>query len=133
MRSFKSLNVLILVFGIFFTGCAGRPQLVPRHNQVLTFNLPYDLTYLRVEESLERIEGWEVEMTEKEKGVIVIRNINYSAFDDEDKRSATFWVKRVGPKETSVRLAPQSERVVGGGTLMDHISDYIKRQKGLTA
>ena len=128
MRYFKFLNILILGFGIFFAGCATQNKVLPLHDEVISVHLPYDLTYLRTEEAIERVEGWELELTEKEKGVIVARNINFGTLDDADKRNVTFWVKRVGPRETSVQLAPQSQRIIGGGELLERVSQYLDHE-----
>ncbi len=129
MRHFKFWNVLILGFGICLAGFAAQNKVLPPlHDEVLTFKLPYDLTYLRTEEALERVDGWELQLTEKEKGVIVVRNINYSAWDDADTRVATVWVKRIGAKETSVQLAPQSQRILGGGKLLERVSQYLDQE-----
>lgn len=128
MRYFKISNVLMVVLGIYFAGCASQNKVLPLHDEVLQFQLPYDLAYLRTIEALERVEGWELQSTEKEKGLIVVRNINFSSVDDADKRNATFRLKRVGPRETSVQLAPHSQRVLGGETLLERISVYLDRE-----
>ena len=128
MRPFQLFSVLMLALGISFAGCAAGKKIFPLHDEVLKVHLPYDLTYLRTEEALERIPGWELEMTEKEKGVIVVRNINYSTWDDADKRNATFWLKRIGPRETSIQLAPESQRVLGGGDLLEQITHYLDNE-----
>ena len=126
MRYFK-IGLIVLCLGISAAACAHN-KVLPVHDEVLIYKLPFDLTYLRAEEALERVEGWELQMTEKEKGLIVIRNTNYSSFSDADKRNATFLVKRVGPKETSVELAPQSQSVLGGGDLLRKIAKYLDRE-----
>ena len=128
MRYFKFWNVLILGLGICLAGCAAQNKVLPLHDEVLTFKLPYDLTYLRTEEALERVDGWELQLTEKEKGVIVVRNISYSSGDDADRREATIWVKRIGPRATSVQLAPESQRVLGGGKLLERVSQYLDQE-----
>ena len=128
MSPFKFRNILVAALGICLAGCAAGNKVLPLHDEVLYFKLPYDLTYLRTGEALERVEGWELEQTEKEKGVIVIRNTNYSSWDDADKRSATFWLKRIGPKETSVQLAPQSQRILGAGMLLERVTQYLDRE-----
>ena len=128
MRQFRFWNILTLSLGIFFIGCAAKSKILPLHDEVLRFHLPYDLTYLRSTEALERVEGWELESTEKERGIIQVRNINYSSFDDADKRIATLWVKRIGPRETAVQLAPQSQTTLGGGELLERVSQYLDQE-----
>ena len=127
MRYLK-LGLMILGIGISLTACVSQNKVLPLHDEVLTFHLPYDLAYLPTVEALERVAGWELENTEKEKGLIIIRNINYSSPVDADKQSATFVVKRVGAKETSVELAPQSQRVLGGDQLLEQVSRYLDRE-----
>ena len=124
MRPFRLLSLFLLGLGIGFSGCAAAgDKILPIHDEVLRFHAPYDFVYLRVIETLERVEGWELESTEKEKGIIVARNINFSSLADADKRNATFWLKSLGPREISVQLAPQSQRVLGGELLLQRISE----------
>ena len=128
MRHFKFWNILLLCAGISLAGCAAQKKVLPLHDEVLKFNLPFDLTYLRTMEGLEHAEGWELQLTEKEKGVIVIRNISYGSIGDADQRDATFLLKRIGSHETSIQLAPDSQRVIGGGDLLKRISASLDRQ-----
>lgn len=128
MRPFKFFYVIMLGLGISLTGCAANTKVLPQHDEVLQFDLPYDLTYLRAMEAVERVEGWELQATEKEKGLLIVRNINYSSLDDADQRTATFVVKRVAARKTSVELAPYSQRVIGGDDLLERISQYLNRE-----
>ncbi len=128
MRIFKYWNILMLSFSILSAGCAVKNKILPVHDEVLRINLPYDLTYLRTAEALQRVEGWELEATEKERGIIIVRNINFSSFADADKRSATIWLKRIGSRETSVQLAPQSQQVAGGDILLERVSQFLDQE-----
>ena len=128
MRQTNRLGILMLSFGICIAGCTTAKKILPLHDEVLRFNLPYDLTYLRAAEALQRVAGWELESTEKEKGIILVRNINYSSFDDADKRIATVLIKHIGARETSVQLAPESQRILGGGTLLENISRIMDQE-----
>ncbi len=118
----------MLGLGISLAGCAAEKEILPLQDEVLHVHAPYDVTYLRAIEVLERIEGWELEKTEKEKGILVARNINFSSLLDADKRSATFLLKSLGPRETSIQLAPQSQRVSGGDMLLQRISESLNKQ-----
>lgn len=129
MRPFRLLSLFLLGLGIGFSGCASTPdKILPLHDEVLRFEAPYDFAYLRTIEALEHVEGWQLESTEKEKGIIVVRNINFSSLTDADKRSATFWLKSVGPRETSIQLAPHSQRVLGGDKLLQQISQSLSKE-----
>ena len=129
MQSLKNWSLMIMVAGLSLTGCLTTGEKIfPVHDEVLIYNLPYDLTYLRTLEALENVNDWELEETEKEKGIITVRNIAFSRLDDADKRSATVLIKRVSRNETSVTLAPQSQRVVGGDELLKRISQFLTRE-----
>ncbi len=110
-------------------GCASQKEkILPVHDEVLIYPLSYDVTYLRTIEALESVDGWELEETEKEKGSIRVRNINFSSFDDADKRIVDFMVKRVDRNKTSVELAPASQRVLGGNELLKKVAAYLNRE-----
>ncbi len=128
MRKGKIHHLIILGLGVMIAGCGTAQKVLPVHDEVLRYPLPYDLAYLRTMEAAERVPGWEIESTEKEKGVIVARNINYSSWADADKHSVTFWVKRIGPKETSVEIAPQSQHAIGADELLKTIDRYLGRE-----
>ena len=128
MRKGKILSLIMLGAGILIGGCSISQKVLPAHDEVLRYPLPYDLTYLRAAEAVEKIPGWEIESTEKEKGVIVARNINYSSLADSDKSSITFWVKRVNAKETTVEIAPDSQHALGGDELLKNINRYVIRE-----
>lgn len=125
MRLPKLSFVLVLSL---LVGCAVGPKVGPLHDETLIYPLAFDLTYLRTLEALQRVPGWELESTEKEKGLIRVRNINFSGLDDADKRNATFQLKRVDRKETSIQLIPQSQRVVGVGELLSEISKTLNKE-----
>lgn len=129
MRPLKTLTLLLVCAGLLFNyGCAAQKKIPPAYEEVLIFPLSYDLVYLRVFEALENVNEWELEETEKEKGIIRARNTAYSRLDDADKRTATILVKRLEPGQTSVSLAPYSNQVFGGKELMKRISQYVSRE-----
>jgi hypothetical protein len=122
-------GVMMVILGIGVIGCASRPQMEnPLNDKVLVYDLPYDLTYLRTMEALEKVKDWDLQETEKEKGFIRVCNRNFSRFDDADKRLVTVEVKRISRNQTSVSLAPQSQRVIEGDKLLDKIQEYLDRE-----
>lgn len=123
----RCVFIFAFIFHLFGCSSIGR-QLLPLHDEVLLYDLPFDLTYLRTMEALESHPDWELETTDKEKGLIMVRNINYSQFSDADKRRAVFWIKRVSRRETSVRLAPESQHVIGGDKLLELIAKHVSRE-----
>lgn len=124
----KKILLSFLAVGLFVTGCAFREKVLPAHDEVLIYPLAFDLTYLRALEAVENIPNWELTETEKEKGIIRVRNTNFSRFGDADKREATIIVKRVGRRETSIEFAPESKRVVGGDKLLERIAQFVTRE-----
>lgn len=123
----KSSGLILLT--LFLTvGCAHKKPLLPVHDEVLVYQLPYDLIYLRTLDALQTVPGWELQMTDKESGFIQVRNINYSGLDDSDKRTATFMIKRIDNGETSIELSRESQQVFGVGDLMKAVGKYLSRE-----
>lgn len=118
--------LVTLVSGCALSRIGGK--VMPTYDEVLIYDLPYDLVYLRSLEALESLPDWELEETEKEKGIIRVRNINFSTFTDADQRTATVLVTRINRQKTSVALAPHSRHVVGGGDLLERVSLYLSRE-----
>ena len=130
-RSYRQWHFSFLAAVILMTGCVLSKQaekILPAHDEVLIYALPYDLVYLRTLEALENVDGWELEETEKEKGLIVARNVSFGNLSDADKRLATFYVTRINRNETSVALAKKSVHVLGGDTLLERISEFVSRE-----
>lgn len=122
----KKIAVLLLILSLMpVSGCAVRDAILPLHDEVLVYPLPYDLTYLRTVEAVENVAGWELEETEKEKGIIGARNVNYSRFADADKRLIRLAVKRVSRNETSIQILPASQRVIGGDKILNRIREFL--------
>lgn len=124
-----SLNFLLALFLFGLFGCAHSSSLLPVHDEVLVYPLPMDLAYLRTLEAVDSHADWELDRTVKEKGFIYLRNLRYSSFSDADRRTATLVLKRIGPHETSIALAPESQSVVGGDELLQLIKQYLSREE----
>lgn len=121
--------VTILSLGVALTGCASaKNKILPVYDEVLVYDLPYDLTYLRTIEALENVDGWEIEETEKEKGILVARNLNFSNLADADLRQATILIKRLNRNQTTISLANYSQHVRDGDKLLQRISQYVSRE-----
>ena len=128
MKRFSAI-VLILILGVGLTGCnTARRKVVPPCDQVLVYKLAFDLTYLRALEALGSQGSWQYEETDKEKGLISVRDMNYSSLDDSDVRVISFVVKRVDRETTSVALTPKSRQVYGGAGLMKAVDEALRRE-----
>lgn len=127
MKLFSAI-ALILILSMGFTGCNTVGEVLPPNDEVLVYPLPYDLTYLRTLEALESCPHWQIDETDKEKGMIRARDTNYSRLDDSDLRSIVFMVKRVDRRTTSVSIAPESQKVFGGAELMKAIASALARE-----
>ncbi len=123
-----STVVLAVILAVSAWGCAAAKKVLPLHDDLLVYPLPFDLTYLRTLEALETHPDWELEETDKEKGLIKVRNISFSRFTDADKRLATFVIKRVDRNETTVQLAPKSQRVIGGDELLKLVAAKVSQE-----
>lgn len=125
---------LILFSLLLLAGCTTfsneqKNRLLPKHDEVLLYNLPYDLTYLRTLEALQINRDWELHSTEKEKGIIrVFNRSGYSRFGDEDKYEIIFLVKRITRDQTSVSIHPNDQRIPGGGKLLENVSSVLGQQ-----
>jgi hypothetical protein len=113
--------VLILILGLGLAGCNTVGEVLPPNDEVLVYKLPYDLTYLRTLEALNSVGTWQLEETDKERGMISVRDTNYSRLDDSDLRVITFVIKRVDLETTSVSIDPKSQKVFGGKKLLEVI------------
>ncbi|MBN1688797.1 MAG: hypothetical protein JW893_06820 [Candidatus Omnitrophica bacterium] len=125
MAGYKKWIFVLIMIVFVVGGCTLHEELLPLHNEVLMYKLPYDLTYLRTFEALETFDDWEIEETEKGKGLIRVRNLAYGSFGDADKRIITFYIKRYNRDMTTVQLAPESQRVLGGGMLLERIGEFL--------
>ncbi|MBI4115791.1 MAG: hypothetical protein HY447_04350 [Candidatus Omnitrophica bacterium] len=130
MKRILSSLLLLGVFSLPLLGCS-RASFLPSHAEVLVYPLPLDIVYLRTLDAVQAHPEWELEETDKEKGVIVLRNMRYSSFADADMRTATLLVKRVGPKESSIQLDPKSVAVVGGDEILSIVKVYLSREVGI--
>jgi len=127
MNHFLKL-VLILTLTLGLAGCNTVGEVLPPNDEVLVYKLPYDLTYLRAMEALNSTTDWQLEETDKERGFIRVRDMNYSRLDDSDLRVITFVVKRVDRETTSVAIEPDSQKVFGGKKLLDAIGEALGRE-----
>lgn len=127
MKLFTAI-ALLLVLGLGFSACNTVGEVLPPNDEVLVYPLSYDLTYLRTMEALDGRGSWQLEETDKEKGMVSVRDTNYSRLDDSDKRVITFQVKRVDRGTTSVSIAPESQKVYGGAELMKAIGSALGRE-----
>ena len=110
----------------FVIGCTTMDPHPVRYDQVLVYDTPYDYTYLRTLEAVNTFSDWVLEETDKEKGLIVLRNTQYGHLFDRDKVSARFVVTRVSQSQTSVALEPDSQQIQQGKKLLDQIDAMIK-------
>lgn len=120
--------VLILILGLGLAGCNSVGKVLPPNDQVLVYKLPYDLTFLRTMDTLNTTENWQLDETDKERGFIKVRDMNYSRLDDSDLRVITFVVKRVDRETTSVSIDPASQKVFGGKKLLEVIGEALGRE-----
>jgi len=120
--------MLVLALGLMAAGCNTVGEVLPPNDEVLIYPLSYDLTYLRTMEALDGQGHWQLEETDKEKGLISVRDTNYSRLDDADLRTITFAIKRVDRGTTSVSIDPESQKVFGGAELMKAVGAALARE-----
>ena len=117
--------LLVLAFIFFVSGCATAKE-YPKFDQVLVYDKPYDFTYLKTLEALNTFTSWTLEETDKNKGMIVLRNTEYGNLFDRDKWVIRFNVISLGRKKTSVSIDPASQRNVMGGELLSRVDQLMK-------
>ncbi len=132
MKEFVKFTAVFscLVLSLVSSGCAGSNKLTATreaNTKVLVYERPYDLVFLRVIEAADLLETWDVEITDKEKGLVSFHNVNFSAFSGEDKREISVLVKRISRSETSVQLAPYSQKAIDTDKLLDVIDLSVKK------
>ncbi len=129
MRTPFFMILFLLTAGILTPGCSSAKKAVlPVHDDVLIYPLSFDLTYLRTLDALQDLPDWELQETEKELGIIKVRNINYSTWNDADKRVITVVVKLLDTNQTSVQLAPDSQTTIGGQELLNQVAAHLKKE-----
>ncbi len=91
------------------------------------YEQPYDLIYLNALESLDREDLWIMQYTDKNTGIIEVRQMNYGSLFGGDRQKARFVVKRVGRLETSVELDTSSSvcRWKDCRDLLEHINQRL--------
>ena len=122
-------KTFLFILFVFFvlplgSGCSSFRDF-PKYDQVLIYDRPYDFTFLRTMEALNTVKGWTLEETDKEKGLIVLRNVEYGHLFDKDKWVARFIVKRLDRKKTSISLDPATQRISEGGVLLKRIDHFM--------
>lgn len=127
----KLKSAFSLAFGLFLLGGCAHSSILPVHDEVLVYPLPYDLTFLRTLDAVDAHPDWEPNWTDKEKGILHLQNTRYSSFADADKRSMVLLVRRENLEETSVRLAPESQAVFGGDEVLKLIRAVLSEEAGL--
>lgn len=129
MKIFR-FGFLVLISAAVVIGCAGKKPFVPVHDEVLVYNLPFDLTYLRTLDALQTVPDWDLETTDKENGLIRVRNSNYRKITESEERTVDFIVKRTGAGQSSVEIEKKSQQVFGGAELMKAIARELSQEIG---
>ncbi len=105
--------------------CTSQLKDAPAFDQVLVYDRPYDYTFLKTLEALNTFPEWVLEETDKNKGLIVIRNTQYGHLFDKDKWVARFNIRRLDKRKTSVSLDPSTQRIQQGGELLARIDEVV--------
>ncbi|MBI3307515.1 MAG: hypothetical protein HYZ84_06905 [Candidatus Omnitrophica bacterium] len=132
MKRFNPVWMLIVMAALsVLPGCFSpgfQQAVLYKYDKVLTYDLSYDLVYLRTLEAVENLAGWELEETEKEKGVIRVRNTDYKKIGDFDQQLVTLEIARVSANQTTIRLAEDSQHVIGADKLLDVIGLFLDKE-----
>ncbi|OGW77212.1 MAG: hypothetical protein A3J52_00795 [Omnitrophica bacterium RIFCSPHIGHO2_02_FULL_49_9] len=115
----------VLLLSVSLTSCISFRTDYPRYDQVLTYDRPYDYTYLKALEALNTFPEWTLELTDKDEGLLILRNREYGHLFDRDKQVARIRVRRVSTHQTSVALDPDSQRIPKGGEFLKRINEFL--------
>lgn len=121
-----TLVIAILTLG--FAGCNSVGEVLPPNDEVLVYKLPYDLAYLRTMEALDNHGSWQLDQTDKENGILSVKDTNFSRLDDSDRRVVQFLIKRVDRNTTSISIDPDSQKIYGGADLLKSVSATLGRE-----
>jgi hypothetical protein len=118
---------LLLLFSVTFFGCTsdGKPKLLEVHDEVIVSPYAMDYTYLRALEAVQAMPDWELDRTDKEKGILHVRNLRFSSFADADLRTATLQLKRLGPRQTSIQFTQETQSIVWGDEILKAIKQNL--------
>lgn len=114
-----------LVVNFSVLGCAVRDQVITPYEETLYYELAYDLAYLRTLEAVQEVDGWQLDVTDKERGIIRVQNTQFGRLDDADNRRVELVLKREGSRLTSLSVSPETQHVVGTEEFMKKVNDFI--------
>lgn len=125
--------IVLIFISFLLTGCVAAQKkvtdtILPKHDDVLIYDLSFDRTYLRALEILQTHPEWEVETTDKEKGIIRVYNLAFFKATDADERHITFLVKRLDRDKTSIEIIPEDQAVLGGEALLEKLGQGLSQQ-----
>ncbi len=127
MNQLKWISAVI-ISAVLLTGCAHKKPILPVHDEVLVYALPYDLMYLRTLDALQTVPDWDLDTTDKENGLIRVRNVNYKHLTESEKRIVSFLIKRTDDGQSSVEITKDSQQVIGGGDLMKAVARELSQE-----
>jgi len=130
MKRSYSLFIFGFIFLSLVSGCAAAKE-YPKYDQILVYDKPFDYTFLKTLEALNTFSGWTLEETDKNKGVIILRNTEYGSLFDRDKWLVRFNVVSLGRKKTSVSIDPDSQHNAMGGDLLKRIDEIMRTSASL--
>lgn len=124
MNTKSFLSLFLAVFLTLIIGCSATKD-YPKFDQVLVYDHPFDYTYLKTLEALTTFPNWVLEETDKNKGLVVVRNTEYGHVFDHDKWTVRFNVVSLGRNKTSVSIDPLTQQNEKGGELLKRIDHVI--------
>ena len=90
------------------------------HDELFTYDVSYDRAYLRVIEAAELVPAWILSGTDQRAGTITLRSTGFS-----NDAEVTVIIKRISKEQTSIELAPDSQRVKGVEDILKAIDKLL--------
>lgn len=108
---------------VALSGCVTTMTETVVHDELFTYDMPFDRTYLMVLDAIETIPSWQLESTNMKDGLVVVREPGAGG------EQAILMLRRVNKKQTTLELARPSQRIPNAGSLLQDVDAYLMSKK----
>jgi len=112
----KYVAVISMLLIVPLAGCKTMGNTLVVHDELFTYNVPYDKGYMTVIEAVNETPGWKLGSVDKRVGKVVAYN---EKFMNDDR--VVILVKDIGKEKMSVELAPDSQAIEDVDELLKQI------------
>jgi hypothetical protein len=112
----KYAVILSILMVLPIAGCKTMGDSLVIHDELFTYNVPYDQGYMMVVEAVNETPGWRLGSVDKRAGKVVVYN---KSFMSDDR--VVILIKNIGKEKMSVELAPDSQAIKDVDALLKQI------------